>query len=86
MSKSPDEDLFRRAFFDLEEPIRDAMHMASIAASLAHDLLDARGEPDGDAELVRMSPQDRDRLLFAIGMARDLAQKANAAFLDAPAV
>jgi hypothetical protein len=42
------------------------MYMAGIAASLAHDALDAVGQKDGSYELIRITPEDRDRLLFAV--------------------
>ncbi len=63
------------AYFDLEPEIRDVMHMAGIAASLAYDALLAVGEKDGDYELIRITPRDHERLFFAVQKVADMTEE-----------
>ena len=81
-AKSPKRN-YQRAIIDLEEPIREADYMVSIAADLLHHLFDSYGEQDGEDELLRMSMRDHDRLLFVVDKAREYAAKANEAFESA---
>ena len=61
-----EENKYQSAYLDLEPEIRDLMHMASIAVDLATDLIGQLGEYDGETIKLRMSREEKDRLLFAI--------------------
>jgi hypothetical protein len=64
-----------RAWFDLEEPIRDLTYMAGIARDLAYELLniEARKNPDSDV-VIRMSERDQEQFFFAIDNVYDRAK------------
>jgi hypothetical protein len=69
-------------YLDLEEPIRDLSYMASIAQTLAWELLDGDRERvmDGGEVIIRAHPKDLERAIFAIQQTDGMAQRLDEAF------
>jgi hypothetical protein len=85
MSEAKTKEADRKAssdYLDLEPKIRNVMYMAGIAAFLAHDALDALGQKDGPYELIRLTPEDHERLLFAVQKVSDMTVELHKTYSD----
>lgn len=73
--KPSESDKFRSAYFNLETPIADLVHMVGIAHFLAFERLDGDyRKQSGDGEvIITMSPEEYTQLLFAISQASRMA-------------
>jgi hypothetical protein len=67
-----------RAWFDLEEPIREVTFMARIVHDLAYELLDLEltraRKGDGENEIITMSKRECEQFFFAISDVHDRAE------------